>query len=166
MSNEELLQKLRDIQPPTEPDWWLIAPVYLLMIAIVIALSGIGWWLLQQRQANRLTRLAEDELQAIQSDYSRCKDARRLAVKTSRWLKQVALLAFPERHLQAMSGNAWLHFLDQSLGETGFSQGSGRVFGSAVYQSQVELDAEQIFSLCQRWLKAVEPSLRQRSRLT
>ena len=92
------------------------------------------------------------------------------------------MLAFPCSQLQAVSGEPWLKFLDQSLARKldqgvhqdvdqyvdrdtkDFSRGCGRIFGAAVYQSSVDLEAEQIFSLCERWLNAIKPRLRQRSR--
>jgi len=88
------------------------------------------------------------------------------------------MLAFPGSQLQSVTGEPWLRFLDQSL-NTGqntdqnsdhdqdnshFSCGCGRIFGAAVYQSSVDLDADQVFALCERWLIAIKPRLQQRSR--
>ena len=176
MTREELLLQLRDIQPPPEPAWWLIAPVYLAIAAFLLGLF-ITAWLLRRRQKNaRLAKLARLELQAIRAEYRQDHDVHLLAIKVSRWLKQVAMLAFPGSQLQAVSGEPWLDFLDQSLGQDvgqkmnqnrdnrDFSRGCGRVFGAAIYQPDVELDADQVFTLCERWLNAVKPRLLQRSR--
>ena len=172
MTREELLLQLRDIQPPPEPAWWLVAPVYLAIAAFLLGLF-ITAWLLRRRQRNaRLAKLARLELQVIRAEYRQDHDVHLLAIKVSRWLKQVAMLAFPDSQLQALSGEPWLNFLDQSLGQNmhqnrdngDFSRGCGRVFGAAIYQADVELDADQVFTLCERWLNAVKPRLLQRSR--
>lgn len=170
MTREELLLQLRDIQPPPEPAWWLIPPVYLTIAAFLIGLFVIAWLLRRQQQADRLAQVARLELQAIKADYRRDQNDNQLAIKVSRWLKQVAVLAFPGSQLQSVTGEPWLRFLDQShnMGQnqsnSDFSRGCGRIFGAAVYQSSVDLDADQIFVLCERWLNAIKPRLQQRSR--
>ena len=183
MTREELLLQLRDIQPPPEPAWWLIPPVYLTIAAFLIGLFVIAWLLRRRQRADRLAQVARLELQAIKADYRQDQNVRQLAIKVSRWLKQVAMLAFPGSQLQGVSGEPWLKFLDQSLGhglghnmgqnmnrdqgDSHFSRGCGRIFGAGVYQSSVDLDADQIFALCERWLNAIKPQLQlqQRSRV-
>jgi hypothetical protein len=163
MSNEELLSQLRDIQPPPEPAWWLIAPAWL-WLAAAIAILGTGAWLwVRRRQNEHLGRLAARELQLIHSEFQQSQDSRQLAIRLSRWLKQVALLAYPTRRLQSASGDAWLDFLDQGLPERPFSRGCGRVFGGAVYRQRVELDAGEVIALCDRWLRLVKPRLQRES---
>ncbi len=164
MTVEELLLQLKDIQPPPEPAWWLVAPAHLLLAGVVVALLGIGWLLLRLRRAGRLARLAERELELIRSAYLRDQDRRLLALKISRWLKQVALLAYPTRQLQSVCGEAWLEFLDQGIGGRQFSRGSGRLFGGTVYGREIDIDAAEMLDLCERWLCAVKPRLQQRVR--
>jgi hypothetical protein len=159
MSSDELLLQLRDIQPPPEPPWWLLAPAWLWLAAVIAILCAGTWAWLRRRQSWQLGRLAARELQIIRIDYQRDRDSRQLAIRLSRWLKQVALLAFPTRRLQGVSGDAWLEFLDQGLRERPFSRGCGRVFGSEVYRQQVELDAGEVIALCERWLRVVKPRL-------
>jgi hypothetical protein len=164
MSEEELLLQLRDIQAPPEPAWWLLAPGHLAVLGLVILLLSGGWLILKHRRANRLAKLAEYELQLIKSDFHHHKDPRQLATRLSCWLKQVALQAYPARQLQSLSGQAWLEFLDKSLGDSQFTRGCGQVFGAAVYRPQITLDADQVFALCTHWLQAVRPRLQQRGR--
>jgi hypothetical protein len=159
MSAEDLLLQLRDIQPPPEPAWWLIAPAWLWLAAAIAILCTSAWAWLRRRHSEHLGRLAARELQLIYRDYRHNRDSRQLAIRLSRWLKQVALLAFPTRRLQGASGAAWLEFLDQGLPERPFSRGCGRVFGGEVYRQQVELDAGEVIALCERWLRVVKPRL-------
>lgn len=182
MTREELLLQLRDIQPPAEPAWWLLAPAYLVLAGLLVLVLFLGWMLLRRkradRQANRLTNLAAGELQAIQADYLRDQDAERLAIRISQWLKQVALLAFPHKAVQSTSGEAWLVFLDQSMNQghrshqgmdsSQFSEGCGRIFGAQIYQENIyfkgDFEVEGVLALCEHWLASIKPQLQQQGR--
>ena len=164
MTVDELLRELKDIQPPAAPDWWLMPPAYLVVICAIIAISALIWWRIRYRRLNRLASLAELELQRIRSTYNNNKDTRELSLQLAKWLKQVALLAFPARQLEGITGAAWLNFLDKSLGDDSFSSGMGNVFGSLIYRKQVNVDAGQLVELCEQWLAAVKPQLLQRGR--
>ncbi len=164
-ASEELLLKLRDIQAPPEPPWWLLAPAWLWLVALLVAMLMVTWLWRKRRRREHLARLAQRELEFIEARYRRNPDTRLLAFQVSRWLKQVALLAFPERQLQRVNGAAWLEFLDQDLPDQPFTRGCGQVFGARLYQRQVDLDANQVIALCDRWLQSIKPRLQQRGRV-
>lgn len=164
MTREELLLKLRDIEAPPEPAWWLLGPAWLWLTLFITCLFGVAWWWTRRRRGLRLVRLARAELQAIDQGYRQDGDAHRFAYQVSRWLKQVAMLAYPERELQRKSGEAWLRFLDGQLTGRPFSQGCGRVFGERLYRRDIDIDVEQTFALCERWLHRNSSLLRRRSR--
>ena len=92
MTREELLLQLRDILPPPEPAWWLVAPVYLTIVALLPGLFIIGWLLRRRQRADRLAMVARPELQAIRAGYRQDQNVQLFAIKVSRWLKQVAML--------------------------------------------------------------------------
>lgn len=164
MTREELLIALKDISPPAEPGWWLPAPGYIGIILLLAAVIVAFWILLMKRRTRRLYLAASQELQHIKSSHAHSPDTQQLARELAQWLKQVSLLAFPDRRLEGATGSGWLGFLDASLGGTAFTQGVGHVFGDAVYQAQLQPDAGQLVSLCERWLIAVKPRLLQRGR--
>ena len=101
MTREALLLQLRDIQAPPEPAWWLLAPAYLVLAGLLILVLFLGWMLLRRKRADRLVNCATAELLSIKADYLQDQDAERLAIRISRWLKQVALLAFPHDPVQS-----------------------------------------------------------------
>lgn len=161
MTVEELLLELKDIQPPPEPAWWLLAPAHWVAIFSLLGIVACIWFFLRHRRANRLASLAEQELKRIRSSFAMDEDSQQLAIELSRWLKQVAILAFPARHLESLSGKGWLEFLDESLGDNSFSEGAGKVFGSLIYSKQINPDATRLIRLCKQWLSAIKPHLRQ-----
>lgn len=164
MTAEQLLQQLKDIQAPPEPAWWLIAPAHGIAIGLVGLVVVCIWLVLRHRKANRLASLAELALADISSCYGRDQDSQRLALELSEWLRRVSLLAFPERQVEGLCGEGWLQFLDESLGADTFTNGEGRAFGNLVYAQRAKLDAAQLVTLCEQWLTAIKPRLRQRGR--
>ena len=165
MDTEQLLLQLKDIEPPPAPPWWLLAPGHGLAALVLLSIIVFAWWLFRRQRADRLVLLADLELDRIRRHQYSDQAPLQFAAALSRWLKRVALEAFPGQGLQAMHGDRWLQFLDQSLGEARFSQGCGRIFGEAMYQPQPEFDAEEVFALCKQWLQAVSPRLRERGRV-
>ena len=164
MTIEELLLELKDIAPPPEPAWWLIPPAYLIALCSIIAIAVLVGFVLRYRTVNRLARQVDQDLQRIRSLYNNNQDARQLGLELSKWLKQVSILAFPQRQPERLTGEGWLTFLDKSLGGNSFRCGKGKVFGGEIYREQVELDAHQLVGLCEQWLTTVKPHLLQRSR--
>lgn len=164
MTAEELLLELKDIQAPAEPGWWLLAPGYVAIFCLLATTFIFLWFAARSRKRRRLVICARQDLRRIESSHLRTQDSRQLALNLSKWLKQVALLAYPEQHLDGITGSHWLQFLDQTLGDASFSRGDGRIFGDAVYQPQTKLDANRVCALCDQWLAAVKPRLLQRGR--
>ena len=162
MTHEELLVELRDISPPLEPAWWLLAPGYTMLLSLGAIAIGLLWYALYRRRTQRRLRQARTELYSISSRHRHNQDPRRLALELSRWLKQVALLAYPERGPEGLTGVKWLAFLDETLGDDKFSRGEGRVFGDAIYRRQAAMDATSLLELCESWLDAVAPELLRR----
>ena len=164
MTYQELLLTLKDISPPEEPDWWLLAPGYLVMLLLVIFVIAAFWLWLTRRRVYRMFSAARLELEQIKSGYAHHQDSQRLARELALWLKQVALQAYPDRQLESATGNSWLRVLDNCLGDSSFTRGDGRIFGDAIYQPQARFEADRMLRLTERWLLAVKPRLLQRGR--
>ncbi len=162
MTAEELLLELRDIAPPPEPPWYLLAPAEWLGLALGLSLLAWIWYRRGQRRAHRLVVAAGAELDAIRQQHAAQPDPPALARDLAEWLKRVALQAYSRREVAALSGESWLAFLDAAAGDTAFSRGVGRIFGASQYRPRADFDADEAFALCERWLEAVAPRLRTR----
>ncbi len=162
MTADELLLELRDIVPPPEPPWYLLAPAEWLGLALFVALLG---WFGFRRRRRRIWRhlvAAGAELDAIRRRHAARGDPPALAGELAAWLKRVALQAYPPARVAALSGERWLAFLDQAAGDASFSDGAGRIFGAQQYRPGMDFDADEVFALCEHWLGAVAPRLRAR----
>ncbi len=164
MESTGLLQQLKDIRPPLEPAWWLLSPAVLSLLLFVLLAGLIFAWSRYRRHGNALVELATRELREIAARIEAGENDRELLLSLGEWLKRVAMLAFPERDAAALTGQRWLDLLDESAGYDLFGSGVGRVFAGGVYRPVAPASAGELLPLCESWLLAVRPRLRQRGR--
>ena len=122
---ETLLSTLRDIHEPAAPEsvslWLIGANLFLLVIlASLFYLSrrrlSEGW----RRQARREIKRAKNA------------DAQKGIVLLAQLLRKIAIHRKSSRHHD--HGESWLTELDTLFHTQWFTQGEGRIFGSALYQ--------------------------------
>jgi hypothetical protein len=146
---------LRDIHLPPSPPWWPPAPGWWLLGALILALAlGAGWWLARRWREQRWRRRLMRELAAIESAPEAAEGAA-LAAALSQLLRRAALLL--DRRAAALSGQAWLAFLDARVGGEAFRLGPGRVLADAPFRRSVVFDRAELVRLVRRWLRAALP---------
>jgi Domain of unknown function (DUF4381) len=144
------LSQLRDIHLPAAVPWWPPAPGWWALVALLLIAAGLVYVIYARRRRNRWRGSALTEL-------ARLRDAspQRLLREVSVLLRRVAISRFPRHDVAALTGEAWLAFLDRSLGDgAAFQSGVGRVLLSGPYAtSHVEVDVVSLLALCERWIK-------------
>jgi hypothetical protein len=143
--------ELRDIHLPAEPHSWPPAPGWWLLLALIItaaaAVAVLGWrhW----RRARRRRRILS-ELDRIGAE----RTGSTLVAGVAALLKRSALMTHPDADVAALTGDAWLGFLDRTGGEGRFSDGPGRVLAAGPYAPTTEgLDDQALLALARRWLR-------------
>lgn len=132
------LTRLHDLALPTPVSY---APAtagwYVLGALLVLAFVWIVLRWRAHRRAGRYRRAALAELATIEA---RLKGDGRAAaiVELDVLVKRVALAAYPRSDVAALSGDAWLAFLDRSSGGSTFSAGDGRALADLPYASKGE----------------------------
>ena len=147
----ELLNTLRDIHPPPPVSWWPLAPGWwLLLSGIFVGVVLLWWWL---RRAQPWRRDALRMLQELELEFRANGEVATCVAQVSVLLRRVALsISAPAA---ALTGEAWLKYLDE-LGRTEeFSTGIGRVLISAPYARAEPVDVPQLIKLVRRWLKKI-----------
>jgi hypothetical protein len=147
--------QLRDIHLPGAPPFWPPAPGWWLLAAIVIAL--LIWVSMVAVRRYRIHRRRQAVLAALASMEERFASERspeRLA-GISLLLRRLALTCYPREQVAALSGNAWLRFLDESGGNGRFANGPGRVLANGPYQRSLpaELDTAGLTALVREWVQ-------------
>jgi hypothetical protein len=149
---------LRDIHLPPDPAWWPPAPGWWLL---ALACLLIGWWCLRRWRTVRGRRRWRNgvfaELDRLVAADAAAPDPTRLASGISLLLRRASLLI--DRRAAALSGEAWLAFLDRH-GAGGFVDGPGRVLLDAPFRRHAEIDAAALVGLARTWLDRALPKER------
>ena len=141
------LASLRPLHPPAPVEWWPPAPGWWVLAALLLVLLGLVWW---HRRRTALRRAALLELAQLERSEP---DDTRLAIGVNQLLRRVALACFPRRQVAALSGEAWLRFLDSEAGGTGFCAGPGRLLATAPFAPVTRLERAALLALAQQWIR-------------
>jgi len=161
---QEALPGLHDVVVP-EPVGWMPETVgWLGVLVVVITLSA--WGLVRRHRtkvANRYRVAALEELDAIESALG--VPARRVEALSALpvLLKRVALSFAERERVAGLTGEAWLAFLDEAYGGSGFTSGPGRVVSELAYASPHAMDAVEaagtsdLVVLVSTWIRTHDP---------
>ncbi|MDO3382204.1 DUF4381 domain-containing protein [Gilvimarinus algae] len=149
MNPSNPLANLRDIHTPEAIGWWPMAPLWWLLIALLmLSLAALLYLWLRRRQRNRYRALAKSELGTLAS----IEDNKALARAINDLLKRTAIHAYGA-DCATLYGERWLRFLDASLdGGQAFSQGPGSALGMNSYRPRPDIERQALLELTQRWL--------------
>jgi hypothetical protein len=132
--------------------------VWLLLALVAVWLvAGLGlWWVRWRRQAYRRAGLRE--LRGIAARLGHAPERAAALVDLAALLKRVALVAYARGHVAALSGDAWLAFLDRTGGTEQFTRGPGAVLAEVSSRPSLAaaLDTAQATALvttAQEWIR-------------
>ncbi len=162
MNPDNTALNLRDIHLPSSMSWWPPAPGWWLLLGITLLILALSTFLYRRQQRRRMHRAALNELTHIKTTYEQNTDEQQLVKALSIWLRRVCLSFYPRVDVAGLTGQAWLVFLDdcflKSKQEMRFSDNAGQVLISAPYQPDAKINADELLSLCQSWLKTLPRS--------
>lgn len=134
------LDRLHDIVVPPPVPWWPLAPAwywvlgYALFFAAALAFRSLIRWQRNRYRREALAELSREEVGLFNPG----KRAAALAA-LAELLKRTALSAWPRIEVAALTGPAWLEFLDRTGRTTGFTQGPGSILERVAYDSRAAL---------------------------
>lgn len=147
------LDRLRDIHLPPPVGWWPPAPGWWLLALLAIAAIA-GWLYARRRAAKRYYRRAA--LRQAGEDFRRWQhdaDAAAYADRCQRLLKETALTAYPREAVAALSGDAWLQFLDRQLRRPTFTQPPLDRLAHHYRADTAPPDPAQLHAATVRWIR-------------
>ena len=158
MNPQDPLAALHPLREPNAIGWWPLAPGWWTLIALaILAIAVACYYLLKRHRANAYRRIALKQLHTIQSRYAQGpgddKCTQSAASDSNALLKSVALRVFPRHDIAALSGEAWLEFLNKTRHSESNDTEFSTAFANAAYLPKVpDLDTEQLFRACQNWI--------------
>ena len=128
------LERLRESALPDPVSWMPhTAGWYVLLGLILLAAGRFAYWGLRRHGRNRYRRAALAELDLIEHDLQRQDRRAEALAAVPVLLKRTALSVYPRAAVASLAGDAWLSFLDRTMGATGFAHGEGRVLCEWAY---------------------------------
>ena len=154
--------ELRDIHLPEPISWWPLAPGWWILAAGILLLFIIAFIFRKVYQARQIKRDIAAELERIKQRYSDTQSNVELARSLSILLRRVSITCHPDHDVAGMTGEDWLHWLDQvqhnvKANKTSFVSDTGRLLLSAPYlpdDAVIDFDAQALIELCESWLLA------------
>ena len=115
----DALSALRDIHLPEAVPLWPPAPGWWVAAGLVVALA-VALRLVQLRRRRSVSRAALRELDRLEREHEKTRDAGVYAVRLSALLRRVALARFPRNEVASLHGETWIDFLNRASARTGF----------------------------------------------
>ena len=139
------LDLLEDIVVPDSVSWWPLAPVWWVLIAIVVGASACWVFFAYRRwKSNAYRRAALRELEALGDG----------AAGIPALMKRAALAVWPRSEIAGLSGERWIAFLRDTSPDS-FDDQSAEALLEVGYRRDGNLDAGQRSSLvrsAKRWI--------------
>jgi hypothetical protein len=127
---------------PPAAGWWILAAALLAGLALLLARAVI------RHRHDAYRQQALRELAALPTPLGAAG-----AQSLSAILKRTALVAFPRADVAALTGPAWLHFLDKSGRMQGFESGPGARLAEIALGAQGSIDERAIRAAARDWIR-------------
>lgn len=148
------LAGLRGYHLPDAVSWWPPAPGWWVSLALLLVVMGVlAWWLMRRYRCRAAARQAMRELELMRTSLLTDRDTAVFVRGLSTLLRRYVLAAFPGHQVAALTGEAWLAFLDAHGGGGKFREGPGRQLVEAPYRPAAEIPADEMAELVRDWIR-------------
>jgi len=152
-SNTDPLAGLREYHLPEVPSWWPPGPGWWVLLAILfLGVTAGAWWYSRHLSRQAATRQALRELSELRERSSREGQSAACLRELSRLLRRYAMSRYPHHEVAALTGEAWLRFLDHHGGGGRFQQGPGRHLVDAPYRAEAVTEWDELLALVEEWV--------------
>lgn len=152
MNPQDPLAGLHSLREPLHIGWWPLAPGWwLLLAALLMVLAGGAYLLWRRYRRNAYRRQALLQLKTIHQRYLEQQDEPACISAVNALLKSVAIKAYPRRDVAAISGEAWLDFLNAGLNK---GQQFETAFGHEAYRPETgKVDLQALHHCAALWIR-------------
>ena len=154
MPSADPLAQLRDIHLPGDIDGWVMTPGWWLLLAlarVAVIFAATRYREHRHQIAYRFTAI--DRLDALAVSMREHQNASLFLQQITTLLKQVCLTSYPRTQVAALTGVAWVAFLDETGGTSEFSMGAGQALVDGGYSPDCDVDTDALTELCRQWIR-------------
>ena len=144
---------LRDIHLPDAVSWWPPAPGWWLLLVLMMVLVVLLPKLIHYLKQPKPNRLALAEFTKIKHQFQQQPNPQQLARDLSALLRRISLTYYAREQVASLTGADWLQQLHQLNPQQPLDPGVIDTINTAAYQPTPQLDASQLLSSCEQWLK-------------
>lgn len=149
---------LRPYHLPEPVSWWPLAPGWWILATLLISVAvALAFYLRHRRRS--AANAARHALSDIRAQWITTGDNLMLVQALSVYLRRIAMSYVAREKVAGLSDEAWLTFLDRTMGAQGtdkpFSQGVGQTLVTAPYLRDPEIDGEALLSLAHQWTNSI-----------
>ena len=136
------LENLQDIVTPPPVSWWPPAPGWWILFAVFLIGAGvIGYRRWRNWRANAYRRVALGALNRATT-----------IPEIAEILKRAALAAYSRTEVAPLAGDAWLKWLQQTLGEPA-PEKVLQALGQGAYAETTQCDVTEVAQFAARWVR-------------
>ena len=141
------LAELRPLHLPPEIGWWPPAPAWWLLVVLLVVLVvslTIAWRRrTPRREALRIVRAIEQQVLS----------APLLAQQINVVLRRYAMACYPQDNAGALTGQAWLDFLNRRNAGRELSAALGHALTDAAFAAHAHVDGPELIDLARHWIR-------------
>ena len=158
---QEALPNLHDVVLPDAVAWMpeTVGWSTLLVLAVVLSVWGLVHRH-RKRIANQYRTRGLDELSVIEAAVGTPEGVADTLRELPALVRRVALSFAPRERVAPLTGEAWLAFLDEAYGGTGFTSGPGRILPQLAYAPSQAVDdlgvgpTMELLALVRTWIES------------
>ncbi len=143
--------QLRDIHIPPPPHWWPPAPGWwLVALLLILVAAGLAvYWQHRRRRQQRCARILA-ELDQLPTQMQ----GPTLVAAISALLKRVALQHYSRAEVAALTGEAWLAFLDRTGGNGRLRHGAEQLLTAYAPRLEPHADVSALVEYARLWIRS------------
>lgn len=149
---------LRDIHLPGDVSWWPLAIGWWLLPVLVVLTLFIIYNFFKYKQNNKklaYRKMALNELSNLRIEFKDENNSIELIRSISTLLRRIALSYLPRNNIASLTGEDWLHQLNNLGSETLFTDKTRFLLEQAPYMKQCEFNHNELITTCELWIKSL-----------
>lgn len=152
LANQDPLAQLNDIIGPSTPNWFPPAPIYWILLCVILTALGIAYYCFKQHHKQKKIKQAQllklTHLKQQQVDF----------ITLNQLLKGCALAYFPRNDVASLHGEAWYDFLQKYSDAPLFD--SKQAFIKRLYQKTDQSANETDFIDAKKWINELPKQIK------